>query len=118
MQTQKMRHVLASCDGVCFIGCSQLSHHFSNEEEYFKKVFDQHLLHSNLHKIPSFIASHRQTIMQITSTNSVIPNLLQPNHYKYTTVLANTWKRMTQHPCTYMIVTGTAGTGKSYLINC
>ena len=83
-----------------------------------KYVFDQHLLYSNLHKMPSFIASHRQTIMQITSTNSVIPNLLQPNHYKYTTVLANTWKRMTQHPCTYMIVTGTAGTGKSYLINC
>lgn len=34
-------------------------------------------LYSNLHEIPSFIASHRQSALQITSTNNVDTNLLQ-----------------------------------------
>ena len=74
-------------------------------------------LYSNLHEMSSFIATHRQSTTQITYTNNVNPNLLQAKQLQVYNSVSQHLEVNDTTPL-YMIVTGTAGTGKSYLINC
>ena len=71
-------------------------------------------LYDNLAEIPSFIATHRQTFVRSSFTTTVQPSMLQQNQLKVYNYILHENDRMPIH----MIVCGTAGTGKSYLINC
>ena len=72
------------------------------------------LLYSNLAEIPSFIANHRQNFIRPSLTSSAQPSMLQQNQLK---VYNYIFQENDPTPI-HMVVCGTAGTGKSYLINC
>lgn len=74
-------------------------------------------LYTNLHEMPSFISTHRRLILHTNNTHNVNPNLLQGKQlFVYNTVKQHL---ESNNPTPlYMIVSGTAGTGKSYIINC
>ena len=74
-------------------------------------------LYSNLHEIPSFLAVHRQSATPVTSTTNVDPNMLQLKQLQVYNTVSQHLESNESLPL-HMIVTGTAGTGKSYLINC
>lgn len=67
-------------------------------------------LYDNLHEIPSFIALHRQSAAQVTSTVNVDPNMLQLKQLQVYNTVAQHLGSNELLPL-YMIVTGTAGTG-------
>ncbi len=73
--------------------------------------------YSNLEEMPSFIAQQRQAAPQLAFTTSANPQHLQGKQLEaYNVVLRHT---RSQDPLPLMlIVSGTAGTGKSYLIHC
>ena len=79
-------------------------------------------LYSNLNEISSFISTHRRSVLQVSYTPTVNPNLLQGNLLQGKQLLVyNTVKQHFESSDSsplYMIVSGTAGTGKSYIINC
>ena len=73
--------------------------------------------YSNLEEMPSFIAQQRQTTPQHVFTTSANPQHLQGKQLDaYNVVLQHTQSSDSQQ--LLMIVSGTAGTGKSYLIHC
>ena len=74
-------------------------------------------LYNNLHEIPSFVASHHQSATHVTSTANVNPNMLQLKQLQVYNAVAQHLDSNEFLPL-YMVVTGTAGTGKSYLIRC
>ena len=75
--------------------------------------------YSNLAEIPSFVSSHRQSGNNVASSiSSVDPQLLQGRQLQvYNTIVQHLENNGESLPL-YMIVSGTAGTGKSYIINC
>ena len=74
-------------------------------------------LYSNLAEIPSFISSHRQSgVYQVVNCNAN-PSQLQGKQLHVYNIMSQHLHSDNSHPVR-MIVSGTAGTGKSYLINC
>lgn len=74
------------------------------------------LAYSNMEEMPSFIAQQRQNAPQHVFTTSANPQLLQGKQLAaYNIVLQHTQYGSSQ---LLMVVSGTAGTGKSYLIHC
>ena len=74
-------------------------------------------MYSNLEELPTFLSRHRQTAAPRTYTTTADPQLLQGKQLQ-------AYKLVRQHfesdgsPPLRLIVSGTAGTGKSFLINC
>ena len=71
----------------------------------------------NLEEMPSFIARHRQFAAQVTFTTTADPQQLQRKQLQAYTVIREHVEAVNPPPLR-MIICGTAGTGKSYLINC
>jgi len=73
--------------------------------------------YDNLAEMPSFISSHRQTaVLTPLNTNADSTTLQGKQLHIYNTILQHL---ETDNPQPiHMIISGTAGTGKSYLINC
>ena len=73
--------------------------------------------HIYIQEIPSFIATHRQSAFQIGFTSTADPTLLQGKQL----LVYNTVKQhfeSNDSTALNMIVSGTAGTEKSYIVNC
>lgn len=71
----------------------------------------------NLEEMPSFITRHRQSAAQATFTTTADPQQLQGKQLEVYTIVCQHLEAIDPPPLN-MIVSGTAGTGKSYLINC
>lgn len=74
-------------------------------------------LYANLHEMPSFISTHRQSALHASHTINVDPNLLQGKQLLVYNTVKQHLESNNPTPL-HMIVSGTAGTGKSYIINC
>ena len=74
-------------------------------------------LYTNLHEMPSFISTHKQLVLHTNNTHNVDPNLLQEKQLLVYNTVKQHLESNNPTPL-YMIVSGTAGTGKSYIINC
>ena len=73
-------------------------------------------LYSNLAEIPSFISSHRQSAMHQEVNCSADPSQLQGKQLQVYNCVSQHLQSGTSP--IHIIVSGTAGTSKSYLINC
>ena len=74
--------------------------------------------YSNLEELPTFLSRHRQTAAPRTYTTTANPHLLQGKQLKaYELVRQHLQDDDASFPL-QLIVSGTAGTGKSFLINC
>ena len=75
--------------------------------------------YNNLEEMPSFVAQKRQ-LNDHTSANTVKADttLLQGKQLKAFNIVKNHYGTQIKKPPLKMVVCGTAGTGKSYLINC
>lgn len=73
--------------------------------------------YSNLAEVPSFISSHQGSTIQRTATHNVDARLLQGKQLHVYNIVYQHFHSNNPHPLK-LIVSGTAGTGKSYLINC
>ena len=71
----------------------------------------------NLEEMPSFIAHQRQSIAQPAFTTTADPQQLQAKQLQAYTIVRQHMESI-EPPPLRMIVSGTAGTVKSYLINC
>ena len=71
----------------------------------------------NLEELPSFIARQRQTATQRIFTTTANPQYLQGKQLQAYTLVQQHLQTEGSSPL-HMIVSGTAGTGKSYLIHC
>lgn len=71
----------------------------------------------NLEEVPTFISRQKQSAEQHTFTTSANPDNLQGRQLQVYTTVKNHFEATNPQPLR-MIVTGTAGTGKSYLIQC
>ena len=71
----------------------------------------------NLEELPSFIAQQRQTATQRIFTTTANPQYLQGKQLQAYTLVQQHLQTEGSSPL-HMIVSGTAGTGKSYLIHC
>ena len=71
----------------------------------------------NVEELPSFIAQHRRSTPQRSFTTSADPNQLQGRQLHAYNIILHHYQSNCTEPL-HMIVSGTAGTGKSYLINC
>ena len=74
-------------------------------------------LYSNLHEIPSYISTHRQSALHASNTSNVDPNLLVGKQLLVYNTIKQHFESNNPIPL-HMIVSGTVGTGKSYIINC
>lgn len=74
-------------------------------------------LYSNLSEIPSFISSHRQSGVHRLVNCNANPRHLQGKKLYVYNIMSQHLHSDSSRPIR-MIVSGTAGTGKSYLINC
>ena len=72
----------------------------------------------NLQEMPSFIAQQRQLGVQRVFTTNADPQLLQGKQMLVYTAVRQHFEAHSPQPPLRMIVSGTAGTGKSYIINC
>ena len=72
-------------------------------------------LYSNLAEIPTFISSHRQSIRHQEVNCSADPSQLQGKQLQVYNFISQHLQSGTSP--IHIIVSGTAGTGKSYLIN-
>lgn len=73
--------------------------------------------YANLEEMPSFIAQQRQSAPQQTFTTTADPQHLQGKQLQAYNILLRHKESDNPSPL-QMIVSGTAGTGKSYLIHC
>lgn len=71
----------------------------------------------NLEELPSFIARQRQTATQRIFTTTANPQYLRGKQLQAYTLVQQHLQTEDSSPL-HMIVSGTAGTGKSYLIHC
>ena len=72
-----------------------------------------------LREMPSYIAQQRQEfVAQSALTTTAHASHLQGKHQAYTAVREHSESSDTNRPPLRMVVSGTAGTGKSYLIQC
>ena len=74
-------------------------------------------LYSNLAEFPSFISHHRQSFTRPSFTSNAAPRMLQQKQLEVYNCILQHYEASDSTPI-YMVVCGTAGTGKSYLINC
>ena len=74
-------------------------------------------LYNNLGEIPSFISSHRQSAVDHTVSFNADPTQLHTKQLQAYNCVSNHFVSDSTSPL-YLIVSGTAGMGKSYLINC
>ena len=74
-------------------------------------------VYPNLEELPSFIARQRQTATQRIFTTTANPQYLQGKQLQAYTLVQQHLQTEESSPL-HMIVSGTAGTGKSYLIHC
>ena len=74
-------------------------------------------LYSNLAEFPSFISHHRQSFTRPSFTSNAAPRMLQQNQLEVYNCILQHYEANDPTPI-YMVVCGTAGTGKSYLISC
>ena len=74
-------------------------------------------LYSNLAEIPSFVSSHRQSGAHQPVNSNANPRQLQGKQLHVYNIMSQHVHSDSSRPIR-MIVSGTAGTGKSYLINC
>ena len=73
--------------------------------------------YSNLEEMPSFIARQKQSVAPTTFTTTADPEQLQEKQVQAYTIVRHHVEAI-DPPALRMIISGTAGTGKSYLINC
>ena len=71
----------------------------------------------NLEELPSFLARQRQSAAQHTFTTTADPQKLQGKQLQAYTIVRQHMETEAPPPLR-MVVSGTAGTGKSYLIHC
>ena len=73
--------------------------------------------YSNIQELPTFITRHRQAIQHYSFTIAADPSKLQGKQLATYNLVRDHMETNVSVPLR-MIVSGTAGTGKSYLINC
>ena len=73
--------------------------------------------YANIEEMPSFIPRQRQSTTHATFTTTANPQQLQGKQLQAYTIV-HQHKEAVDPPPLRMIISGTAGTGKSYLINC
>ena len=73
--------------------------------------------YANIKEIPSFISRQRESAAQRAFTTSADPRQLQRKQLQVYTILQQHMEAETPPPLR-MIISGTAGTGKSYVIHC
>lgn len=71
----------------------------------------------NIEEAPSFISRQRQVATQHVFTTSASPQNLQGTQLQVYTMVKTHYESNNPTPL-YMIISGTAGTGKTYLIHC
>ena len=71
----------------------------------------------NLEELPVFISQHHQSTPQRPFDTNVNPQLLQGEQLQVYTLVHHHLQNVSNTPL-HLIVSGTAGTGKSYLIHC
>lgn len=71
----------------------------------------------NIEEAPTFITRHRQTTVEHVFTTSASPKNLQGRQLDVYTTVRDHYESSNPEPL-HIIVNGTAGTGKSYLIHC
>ena len=74
-------------------------------------------MYPNLHEAPSFISQHQQTTDQPTFTTTARPELLCGKQLHVYSTICDHFQSTNSSPLR-MIISGTAGTGKSNLIHC
>ena len=74
--------------------------------------------YTNIEEMPSFISRQRATAGQRAFTTSADPRQLQGKQLQVYTIVQQHMEAEGPLPLLRMIVSGTAGTGKSYLIHC
>ena len=73
--------------------------------------------YANIEEMPSFISQQRESAAQHAFTTSADPQQLQGKQLQLYTIVQRHMEAETPPPLR-MIVSGTAGTGKSYIIHC
>ena len=73
--------------------------------------------YANIEEMPSFISQQRESAAQPAFTTSADPRQLQGKQLQVYTIVQQHMEAETPPPLR-MIVSGTAGTGKSYVIHC
>ena len=73
--------------------------------------------YANIKEIPSFISRQRESAAQRAFTTSADPRQLQRKQLQVYTIVQQHMEAETPPPLR-MIISGTAGTGKSYVIHC
>ena len=75
------------------------------------------MAYSNIDEMPTFISRHRQSAQERPFTTTADPNNLQGKQLAAYNIVKH---HMESNDCgpLHMIISGTAGTGKSYLIHC
>lgn len=76
------------------------------------------MAYPNLQEMPSFIAQQRQQYVPQAVSTTANPDHLQGKQLDAYRIVHEHFKAEAQAPPLRMIVSGTAGTGKSYLIQC
>jgi len=74
--------------------------------------------YSNLQEMPSFISKQKELGISNVSTNTSDPSKLQGKQFHAYNIVSSHFNTLCKHQPLRMIVSGTAGTGKSYLIKC
>ena len=75
------------------------------------------LAYTNIEEMPSFISRQRESAAQCPFTTSADPRQLQGKQLQVYTIVQQHMEAETPPPYR-MIISGTAGTGKSYIIHC
>jgi len=73
--------------------------------------------YSNLNEMPSFLSQQQQSAAHHTFTTSADPSKLQGKQLQAYVIVREHMESQAVHPLR-MVISGTAGTGKSYLIQC
>ena len=94
---------------------TELQHEISSQAEVDWSQAAQ--AYENIEEMPSFIARQRQSTTQATFTTTADPQQLQGKQLQAYTIVHEHVEAIDPPPLR-MIISGTAGTGKSYLINC
>ena len=104
------------------LGWMQLCHHHTEFEQVTTSCevdwSPAGKQYNNLQKMPSFIAQHSQHFVNLSfETEAEAQNLKGKQHEAYQIVYNHYHDKLQGSPLR-MIISGTAGTGKSYLIKC
>ena len=103
--------------GCCFANATlSLNQPTSSSSEHHDWTLTAQM-YPNLHEAPSFISQHQQTTDQPTFTTTARPELLCGKQLHVYSTICDHFQSTNSSPLR-MIISGTAGTGKSYLIHC